>query len=139
MTSTPRSLRSSLRDTEEGPDDIAEKTPAPARKRVRRVHTVVLDHPEDCDPMGRKFESDFRTSKPSLHLFYTLQHVEHLRYLDKVIGDLGEFANTTLWGVQDALTKEVAKLEKTDAAYAQARGILNSLNLKPGVRIEYPE
>ena len=135
MTSTPRSLR----NTEEGPDDIAEKTPAPAPKRPRRTYKVNVDHPEDNDPMARKFESDFRESKPSLHMFYTLQHVQHLRYLDEVIGKLGEFANPTLWGVQDALTKEVAKLEKTDAAYAQARGILNSLNLKPGVRIEYPE
>lgn len=76
----------------------------------------------------QKFLHDFRTSNPRLHYLYLQSAMTHLGALEKVIRMLNEFSNLNMLGVTLAVQREVNKLVRTDAAYAEAADLISKYN-----------
>lgn len=80
--------------------------------------------------MKGKFKTDHRKSNPGLHMLYTKWAVTHLSAIDECLEKLNAFSNLNMLDITSAMRDEREKLVKTNAAYAEAQEILDSLAKK---------
>ncbi len=81
------------------------------------------------DTKEKQFEQDWRKTNPALHLHYTKTAVKHLRIVDKCIDKMFNEPNLNMLDFACVLLEERAKKVKSDAAYAEAQEILDSIGL----------
>jgi hypothetical protein len=75
------------------------------------------------------FTVDFRKTSPALHLFHVKDAVEKLAMVRKTIRKFYNCATIHMSTFASILREECQELIRTDAAWAEAQEILNSLNI----------
>lgn len=87
-----------------------------------------------------QFASDFRKSKPNLHMLYVKWACQHLVAIDQCLERLDSFSNLNLADIMVAMQEERAKLLRENAAYADAQEILEGIgHAKAGTLPDVPE
>lgn len=84
--------------------------------------------PISCDDIDCKtFEKDYRESNPGLHMLYTKWAIKHLVVIDEFYQKISNFSNLNMMDLLETIKNERAKLILTNAAYADADEILESI------------
>lgn len=89
------------------------------KKQVKK-NSQIFDH-------ENTYKEDYRQSNPSLHLLYVKQAVIHLTTINECIIKLDNLSNLNMTDILQAMWSERNKLISSNAAYADAQEIIDSI------------
>jgi hypothetical protein len=78
----------------------------------------------------RKFKYDWREINPKLHLLYVKNAVEHLSIANAAVKKLLACSNIHSTAIAVAMLKEISKLTRDNAAWADAEEIISSTKVR---------